>query len=61
MAQIKAAYTVKLVGPPKYYLDNYFKHNSKGRWCIGCKKYITEAMTRVQRMFGNLVKRDTPM
>eukprot|EP00957_Ditylum_brightwellii_P124982 9527580-Ditylum_brightwellii.AAC.2 len=31
MAQIKAAYTMKLGGPPKYYLGNDFKHDSKGR------------------------------
>eukprot|EP00957_Ditylum_brightwellii_P028250 2133510-Ditylum_brightwellii.AAC.1 len=61
MAQIKAAYTVKSVGPPKYYLGNYFKCSTKGRWHMGCKKYITKEVTRVQMMFGNLVKRDTPM
>eukprot|EP00957_Ditylum_brightwellii_P155093 11805651-Ditylum_brightwellii.AAC.1 len=29
MAQIKVAYRVKLIGPPKYYLGNDFKCNSK--------------------------------
>eukprot|EP00957_Ditylum_brightwellii_P053169 4031585-Ditylum_brightwellii.AAC.1 len=61
MAQIKAAHTVKLVDPPEYYLGNDFQHKSKGRWCIGCKKYNAEVMTRVQQMFGNLTKRDIPM
>eukprot|EP00957_Ditylum_brightwellii_P098796 7526323-Ditylum_brightwellii.AAC.1 len=38
MVQIKAAYTVKLVIQPKYYLGNDFKCNSKEKWCMGCKK-----------------------
>ena len=25
-----------------YYLGNEYKHNSKGRWCISCGKYIKE-------------------
>eukprot|EP00957_Ditylum_brightwellii_P192758 14677474-Ditylum_brightwellii.AAC.1 len=61
MVQIKAAYTGKLVSPPKYYLSNVFKRNSKGRWCMGCKKHTTKAVTRVQRMYRNLVKRDMLM
>eukprot|EP00957_Ditylum_brightwellii_P105310 8028081-Ditylum_brightwellii.AAC.1 len=61
MAQIEAAYTVKLIGPPEHYLSNNFKHDSKGRWRMGCKKYIAEAVASVQQMFGILVKQDMPM
>jgi hypothetical protein len=28
-------------------------------WCIGCKKYLTEAITRVEATFGKLPKKDT--
>eukprot|EP00957_Ditylum_brightwellii_P051779 3926854-Ditylum_brightwellii.AAC.1 len=40
------AYTVELVGPSEYYLGSNFKKDSKERWMMGCKKYITEALTR---------------
>eukprot|EP00957_Ditylum_brightwellii_P019625 1480583-Ditylum_brightwellii.AAC.2 len=51
----------KLVGPPEYYLVNDFKGDSRGRWCMGCKKYIAEAVAREKPIFGILVKKDTPM
>jgi hypothetical protein len=31
-------------GPPDYYLGNDYKRDNKGRCCIGCKKYLTEAI-----------------
>eukprot|EP00957_Ditylum_brightwellii_P115845 8837181-Ditylum_brightwellii.AAC.1 len=61
MDQIQKVYTVKSIGPPEYYLDNNFKKDSKGRWLMGCKKYITKALTHVQTLFGVLSKHDTPM
>eukprot|EP00957_Ditylum_brightwellii_P208038 15355605-Ditylum_brightwellii.AAC.2 len=61
MDQIQIVYTVKLVGPPEHYLGNNFKKDSKGQWNMGCKKYITGAIHRVQNLFGVLSKHDTPM
>eukprot|EP00957_Ditylum_brightwellii_P124159 9464752-Ditylum_brightwellii.AAC.1 len=49
------------VGLPEYYLGNNFKCDSKGRWNTGCKKYIIEAMSQVERIFGTLTKHNTPM
>eukprot|EP00957_Ditylum_brightwellii_P181573 13830723-Ditylum_brightwellii.AAC.2 len=61
MDQLKSVYTIKAVGPPEYYLGNDFKKDKKGRWCIGCKKYILEAINRVERLLGKISKHDTPM
>eukprot|EP00957_Ditylum_brightwellii_P107607 8209964-Ditylum_brightwellii.AAC.1 len=61
MKQIQAVYKVKSVGPPEYYLGSNFKRDSKRCWSMGCKKYITEAVSHVERIFGHLVKHDTPM
>ena len=47
--QIKTKYTAKSEGEPSYYLENDYKWDKIGRWCIGCKKYIKEALTRVER------------
>eukprot|EP00957_Ditylum_brightwellii_P168657 12837078-Ditylum_brightwellii.AAC.1 len=59
--QNQAVYTVKSIGPPDCYLDNNFKRDSKGRWNMGCNKYMKKAVTHVERMFGQLTKHDTPM
>eukprot|EP00957_Ditylum_brightwellii_P071957 5469094-Ditylum_brightwellii.AAC.1 len=61
MDQIQHVNTVKLVGPQEYYLGNDFKQDSKGCYMMGCKKYITEALTHVQTLFGVLSKHGTPM
>eukprot|EP00957_Ditylum_brightwellii_P076290 5798556-Ditylum_brightwellii.AAC.1 len=61
MDQIQRVYTVKLVGPLEYYLGNNFKKDSKGRWMMGCKKYITETLTCIQTLFGVFSKHDMPM
>ena len=49
MAQIESVYSVKesSKGEPSYYLGHDYKKDSKGRWCIGCKKYLTEAIQRI--------------
>ena len=60
MDQIEKLYTVKGIGPPKYYLGNDYKEDKKGRWCIGCNKYLKEAIKRVESMFGNLKKERVP-
>lgn len=63
MKEIESVYLVKdsSKGPPDYYLGNDYKKDGKGRWCIGCKKYLTEAIDRIEAIFGNLPKKDTPM
>eukprot|EP00957_Ditylum_brightwellii_P182635 13911312-Ditylum_brightwellii.AAC.1 len=61
MEQIKLVYTAKLVDPPEYYLSNDFKQDSKSHWCIGCKKYISEAVTHTKTMFRPLTKSAAPM
>lgn len=63
MKEIESVYLVKedSKGPPDYYLGNDYKRDKKGRWCIGCKKYLTEAIVRVEAIFGDLPKKDMPM
>ena len=64
MKEIESIYVVKdsSKGPPSYYLGNDYKKDEKGRWCIGCKTYITEAVRRVEQFLGKeLDKKDTPM
>ena len=63
MKQIKLRYLVKekSKGPPSYYLGNDYKRNSGGRWCIGCKTYLTETLRQIEIMFGILVKKDSQM
>jgi hypothetical protein len=60
MEAIQAIYAVKPIGPPEYYLGNDYKKDRKGRWCIGCKKYLKEAIKRVESMFGSLKKHSHP-
>ena len=63
MEEIQSVYLVKdsSKGPPDYYLGNDYKQDKQGRWCIGCKKYLTEAILRIEKMFGELPKKATPM
>ena len=63
MEEIQSVYLVKdsSKGPPEYYLGNDYKQDKHGRWCIGCKKYLTEAIIRIEKMFGELPKKATPM
>ena len=61
MAAIKEVYNVKSEGPPGYYLGNDFKKDYKGRWCFGCKKYIKEALIRVEAILGTLKKSSVPI
>jgi hypothetical protein len=63
MNEIETVYSVKdsSKGPPDYYLGNDYKKDKRDRWCIGCKKYLTEAISRIEAIFGNLPKKDTPM
>jgi len=64
MKEICSVYKVKesSKGEPSYYLGNDYKKDSKNRWCIGCKTYLTEAIHRIEELFGeSLRKKDTPM
>ena len=47
MKQIASVYKVKdsSKGPPSYYLGNNYEKDKKGRWCIGCKTYLTESIS----------------
>ena len=60
MEKLKEVYSISSEGPPEYYLGNDYKTN-KGRWAIGCKKYLVEAVARVQQMFGSLKKYSVPL
>ena len=64
MDEICSVYLVKdsSKGEPSYYLGNDYKKDSKGRWCVGCKTYLTEAVRRLEALLGKpLPKKDTPM
>jgi hypothetical protein len=61
MDDIKETYNVKSKGPPEYYLGNDYTQDTKGRWCFGCKKYLKEAIARIESMFGVLPKSSVPM
>jgi hypothetical protein len=60
MDHIEKVYTIKDIGPPNYYLGNDYKKDRRGRWCIGCKKYLKEAVKRVEGMFGSVKKYLSP-
>jgi hypothetical protein len=61
MDELEAIYVIKSIGPPDYYLGNDYKKDRKGRWQIGQKKYLKEALSRVETMFGILKKYSLPM
>jgi hypothetical protein len=60
MEKLKEFYMIKSEGPPEYYLGNDYK-KTKGRWAIGCKKYLTEALAQVEQMFGSLKMYSVPL
>ena len=63
MKEIEYVYLVKDLskGPLSYYLGNDYKRDKKGRWCVGFKTYLTEAIRRIEHLFGKpLPKKDTP-
>ena len=63
MEEIELVYLVKdsTKGPPNYYLGNDYKKDKKGRWCIGCKKYLIEAIRRIEELVGDIPKTNIPM
>ena len=60
MEDLKAVYTIKNKGPLECYLGNDYKSRKGNRWFVGCKKYLKEALKRVESIFGSLAKKTTP-
>ena len=61
MDLIEAEYNIKGKGPPDYYLGNDYKKHPNGNWVVGCKKYLCEAIRRVEAEFGPLKKNSIPL
>eukprot|EP00957_Ditylum_brightwellii_P057785 4381902-Ditylum_brightwellii.AAC.1 len=63
MKEIESIYLVKdsFKGPQNYYLSNDYKKNNQGRCCIGRKRYMAEAISRIEATSGSLPKKDSPM
>ena len=60
--RIAGAFLIKEHGPRNYYLGNdYFYHDDHDVWTYGCKTYATEAIAKVERMFGTIAKETTPL
>lgn len=62
MNHIKSNFLVKSFGDPEYYLGNNFHWEDKGQlWTLGCKTYTSEAIRRIENIFGPLPKNNTPL
>ena len=60
--RIASVFLVKEYGPRKYYLGNdYTYHDTEDMWTYGCQTYATEAVERVERIFGCLPQVSTPI
>ena len=47
-------------GEPYYFLGNDYKKDEKFRWFVGFKTYLTEAVYRLEELFGKaLPNKDT--
>jgi hypothetical protein len=59
MKDLQDIYTIneESIVEPDYYLGNDYKKDKKGRWCIGCKKYLKEAILRVEKMYSKTLKK----
>ena len=60
MKQIQSQYSVKDIGPPKYYLGLDYKQNAKGKWLTGCYKFIRSAINKVERIHGVIPNQSIP-
>ena len=60
MASLEHKYMIKDDGLPKYYLGNNYCPQ-KGKWMVGCKKYVVKAVHQVEAMFPTLTRNATPM
>ncbi|KAI2510964.1 Reverse transcriptase (RNA-dependent DNA polymerase) [Fragilaria crotonensis] len=51
--QIAAAFLLKSVGPPAYYLGNDYNFSKdENAWVLGCATYIKECIRRIETDFG---------
>ena len=59
MKYLQDIYTVneELIVEPNYYRGKDHKKDKKGCWCIGCKKYLKEAVLRVEKMYSKTRKK----
>ena len=60
MSLIESNYSVKDIGPPKYYLGNDYITDSDGSRYIGSSTYVCEALRKIESRFGVLSKERTP-
>ena len=58
MELIKKEYQIKAKRAPDYYLGNDYK-TYKGQYAVGCKKYIKDAVRRVQDKDKDKIKRQS--
>ena len=60
--RIAGAFLIKSHGPRGYYLGNDYKyHDGQDIWTFGTKTYTDEALSRVERIFGTLRHKSTPL
>ncbi len=63
--QISAAFLLKSIGPPAYYLGNDYNFSvGENAWVVGCATYIKECIRRVESEFdldGDLWTHRTPL
>ena len=60
--RIACIFLIKEHGPRNYYLGNdYTHHDGEDMWTYGCQTYATEAVARVERLYGCLPKVSTPL
>ena len=60
--RIAAIFLVKEHGPRSYYLGNdYTYHDGQDIWTYGVQTYATEAVAKVERLYGTLPKESTPL
>ena len=63
MKAIQLQYSIKDIGAPKYYLGLDYQRNSRGKWSVGCKRYISNAIEKVEATHGKITARNngTPL
>ena len=62
IGRIASIFLVKEHRPRNYYLGNEYTYNGgQDIWTYGIQTYATEAVSKVERMYGTLPKHSTPM
>lgn len=56
MKELQKTYTIKDPAPPSYYLGNDFQSISTGHTIVSCNTYLKEALTRVERLYGKVLR-----